>query len=160
MFSDQQALFLKETLQVIPHSMRINMPDKLTVELGSREPLNQYKRVIYHHYSLSFWNRVWDKKRERWVTWPALRLFECIFFLVVIGETLSFSAQAAASPPLLLLSDTQQVAERKIIIPALHSNKEINEYAFVIAFEKSEAQYAALRVMMVKWRVVASASWL
>ena len=160
MFSDQQALFLKETLQVIPHSMRINMPDKLTVELGSREPLNQYKRVIYHHYSLSFWNRVWDKKRERWVTWPALRLFECIFLLVVIGETLSFSAQAAASPPLLLLSDTQQVAERKIIIPALHSNKEINEYAFVIVFEKSEAQYAALRVMMVKWRVVASASWL
>ena len=160
MFSDQQALFLKETLQVIPHSMRINMPDKLTVELGSREPLNQYKRAIYHHYSLSFWNRVWDKMRERWVTWPALRLFECIFLLVVIGETLSFSAQAAASPPLLLLSDTQQVAERKIIIPALHSNKEINEYAFVIVFEKSEAQYAALRVMMVKWRVVALASWL
>ena len=160
MFSDQKALFLKEMLQVIPHSMRINKPDQLTVKLGSREPLNQYKRVIYHHYSLSFWNRVWDKKRERWVTWPALRLFECIFLLVVLGETLSFSAQAAASPPLLLLSDTQQVAERKIIIPALHSNKEINEYAFVIVFEKSEAQYAALRVMMVKWRVVALASWL
>ena len=120
MFSDQQALFLKETLQVIPHSMRINMPDKLTVELGSREPLNQYKRAIYHHYSLSFWNRVWDKKRERWVTWPALRLFECIFFLVVIGETLSFSAQAAASPLLLLLSDTQQVAQRKIIEASLN----------------------------------------
>ena len=134
MFSDQQALFLKETLQVIPHSMRINMPDKLTVELGSREPLNQYKRAIYHHYSLSFWNRVWDKKRERWVTWPALRLFECIFLLVVIGETLSFSAQATASPPLLLLSDTQQVAQRKIIIPAqlsIQTKKEINMHLWL-----------------------------
>ena len=138
MFSDQKALFLKEMLQVIPHSMRIHKPDQLTVELGSREPLNQYKRVIYHHYSLSFWNRVWDKKRERWVTWPALRLFECIFFLVVIGETLSFSAQAAASPPLLLLSDTQQVAERKIIIPAPpYKQRNSDSYMHLWLFSRS-----------------------
>ena len=34
MFLDYEALFLKETLQVIPHSKRIHKPDTLTVKLG------------------------------------------------------------------------------------------------------------------------------